>query len=362
MRRHSTALISLKKLALPQVFLGGESQCLAFSAASGTKHMVFAPAPEMFSDPVSLHAAWQAVGKKTHATGELVHLRFGGVRQSRILKGARNGAVIAEAEMAPPISSSRHPFASGRVLPAAVLRLFVYGTSSLRPASIGGAKLPAADLPKNYITADLEAAAGQIPARGRGFGGIDLVCLAEYEAGAWAAGQVGKPAAMPGSVQPMIILPWNMAHFGSIVPELLRRLATFHRPGAPFPAVVLMPFNDPGMSGMIGDLRKTIGKAAESPGEVLQTIFLVRVTHLRGLAWLKTLSRTVWVDGNDPESWWTMARFTAAGFDPVALPADEPIRIEADTPFGTLHFDTKIPALRMLPHLLASLQGTGRAG
>jgi hypothetical protein len=361
MRRHSAALVPLAKLALPQVFLGGESQCLAFAAAHPALagRMVFAPAPEMFSEPISLQAAWRASGQKPHAAGDMVHVRFGSVRDPRILKAAVNAAVIAEMPTPPPITTSHHPFASGRVLPSATQWLFVYGKQSLRPAAIGGAPLPATDLPKNCVTADLDAALAQKPARGRTQAGLDLVRLAEYDPGAWASGQVGKLAAMPGersgALQPVILLPWNIAHFGSIVPELLRRLATLGRPGACLPAVLLMPFNDPGLTGTIQDFRKAIAEAAQAPDEVLQSIFLARVTHLRGLARLKTISQTVWVDGNDPESWWTLARFAAAGFDAMRLPADEPIRITAQTPFGLLHVDTDIASRRALPHLLAGL-------
>jgi hypothetical protein len=252
------------------VFLGGESQCLAFAAAHPAlaQRLFFAPAPEMFSDPIGLQAAWRVAGVKLLSAQDMVHLRFGSVRDSRILKGARNGAVIAESDRAPPITTSHHPFACGRVLPAATQRLFVYGKQTLRPAPAGGAPLPATGLPKACVTADLEAASAQKPASGRAPTGIDLVRLAEYEAGAWASGQVAKPAAMLGVLQPIVLLPWNMAHFGSIVPELLRRLATFRRPGAPSLAVLVMPFNDPGLTGMIGALRKAIVQAAEEPDDV----------------------------------------------------------------------------------------------
>jgi hypothetical protein len=357
MRRHNAALIPLNKLALPQVFLGGESQCLAFAAAQPAfaSRMVFAPAPEMFSDPLGLHAAWRALGEKPHATGELVHLRFGSVRDSRILKGARNAAVVAETEAAPPITTSHHPFASGRVLPAAMQRLFVYGKQSLRPAPLGGTKLPATELPDHCVTADLMEAATQKPVRGRAAGGLDLVRLTEYEAGAWASG-AAMPGDAKGEARQMVLLPWNLAHFGSIVPEFLRRLAAFSDAGTPNFAILLMPFNEPGQTGMIGELRKTIKSTAAEPDAWLKTIFLARVTHLRGLAKLKKLSQTVWVDGNDPEAWWTLARFKSAGFDATELPADEPMRVEADTPFGSLLSDVAMPSARMLGALLAGPQ------
>jgi hypothetical protein len=363
MRRHAAALIPLSKLALPQVFLGGESQCMAFAAAQPglAGRLFFAPAPEMFADPISLQAAWRAAGEKPQSPGDVVHLRFGSVRDCRVLKGVRNAAVIAEATLPAPITTSHHPFASGHVLPHAMRRLYVYGKQALRPAATGGVALPCTELHESCVTADLAT----VSARARASGGLDLVRLAEYEDGAWASGQAGKPAAVPGETQQIVLLPWNMAHFGSVVPELLRRIASFHRPGTGFPAVLLMPFNDPGFTGRIQDLRKTIGAAAEEPDHVLRSIFLARVTHLRGLARLKALSPTVWVDGNDPEAWWSLARFATAGFDAACLPADERIRVDAHTPFGLLHYDAGIPAQRALRDLLARLhfrQGTGRPG
>jgi len=367
MRRHTAALLPLHKTTLPQVFLGGESQLLAFatSVPGLAGRLFFAPLPEMFSEPDSLHAAWRAAGHAAPEPGQTVHLRFGSVRDARILKNARNAAVIAEAHSAPPLTASHHPFASGQVLPAATERLFVYGPRTRRPNPIGKGALPETDLAESAVTADLDATPPRKPQRA----GLDLVRLAKYDAAAWAAGSMttqdndGLPAA---DTRPAVLLPWNMAHFGSIVPELLKRLATLRRPDAPIPAMVIMPFNYLGLTGIIRSLIADLRAAAAAPDALMNEMFIARVTRLPGLAMLKNLTRTVWIDGNDPESWWTHARFTAGGFEPILIdpgqsqpapnrfPADEPIRIEADTRFGPLSFDAKLPALRALPHLLAT--------
>ncbi len=366
MRRHAASLLPLDKAALPQVFLGGESQLLAFAASVPhlTGRMFFAPLPEIFSEPASLHAAWGAAGRAPPEPGHTVHLRFGSVREARILKDAVNAAVIAEASGAPPLTASHHPFASGQILPAAMERLFVYGPRTRRPHPIGKDKLPETDLPGSAVTADLDAAAARKPQRG----GLDLVRLAKYDAAAWAAGPVatcdddGLPAA---DTRPTVLVPWNMAHFGSVVPELLKRLATLRRPDAPIPVIVILPFNYLGLTGIIRTLIADLRAAAASPDALMNDMFIARVTRLPGIAILKNLSRTAWIDGNDPESWWTRARFTASGFDPILIdpgqsppdpnrfPADEPIRVEADTRFGPLSLDAKLPALRALPRLLA---------
>jgi hypothetical protein len=374
LRRHPASLLPLARLALPQVFLGGESQLLAFAAAAPALagRLFFAPLPEMFSDPASLAAAWRAVGQAALPPDQIGHLRFGSVREARILKPARNAAVVAEAETAPPLTASHHPFASGRVVPAATERIFSYGANGIRPRSIGGAALPATELPNGCIAADLQNASSKKPARRGTSAGLDLVKLANYSAGEWAAGHVNAPAgaAMPTEdaalpARKTVLLPWNMAHFGSIVPELLRRLATLRRPDAAIPTIVIMPFNYLGLTGIIRTLIATLRDAAAQPEHLMNEMFMARITHLRGLATLKSLSRTAWIDGNDPEHWWTMARFTAAGFDPVLIdpnadapktsqcfPADDPIRVEADTRFGPLSFDASLPSLRALPGLL----------
>jgi len=366
MRRHAAALLPLDKAALPQVFLGGESQLLAFAASVPhlAGRMFFAPLPEMFSEPASLHAAWRAAGCAPPEPGHTVHLRFGSVRDARMLTAARNATVIAEAGSAPPLTASHHPFASGQILPAATERLFVYGPHTRRPHLIGKGPLPETDLPAQAVTADLDAAAPRKTQRA----GLDIVRLAKYDAAAWAAGSIETqdndlPAA--ADKRPAVLMPWNLAHFGSVVPELLKRLATLRRPDAPIPVVVIMPFNYLGLTGIIRTLIAELRGAAAAPDALMNEMLIARVTRLPALAILKNLTRTVWIDGNDPESWWTHARFTASGFDPILIdpaqsqpapnrfPADDPIRIEADTRFGKLSFDAKVPALRALPHLLA---------
>jgi hypothetical protein len=374
MRRHSASLLPLEKAALPQVFLGGESQLLAYAAS--VPHMAgrlfFAPLPEMFGGPASLDAAWRAAGRTPPETGAVVHLRFGSVRDARILKGARNAAVVAEAQSAPPLTVSHHPFASGQMLPAATERLLVYGPHTRRPHPIGKGPLPESGLPGSAVTADLGVPAPRKPQRTGIEAGLDLVSLANYSAPDWAAGCVRSQAVdiMPAAdaalgARPSVLLPWNLAHFGSIVPELLKRLATLRRPDAPIPVVVIMPFNYLGLTGTIRTLIADLREAAEAPDPLMNEMFLARVTRLPGLGVLKNLSRVVWIDGNDPEGWWTLARFGASGFDPIVIdpdesqpdpgrfPADEPIRVEADTRHGTLSFDVRVPSLRALPHLLA---------
>jgi hypothetical protein len=136
LRRHIASVQPISQLALPQCLLGSEAQLLAFTAAQPdlADRMFFVPLPEMFSGPASMRALDLACGlDPAHrvAAPRLVHLRFGGTRSARVLKDARNALVLAENHRAPPITASRHPFATGLTVPATIRRVL---------AVIGGAR------------------------------------------------------------------------------------------------------------------------------------------------------------------------------------------------------------------------------
>ncbi len=394
LRRHGAALMPMGEVALPQVLLGAESQLLAFAASAEglAGRLFFAPFPEMFPDARSLRAAWRrAAGRDDAKSGgdedtRLVHLRFGSVRAARVLKGVRNGCVVAEAGGGVPLTASHHPFASGLVLPAAIRRLFVYGPAMIRPRSIEGHAIPASRLGPACVTADLRALRPG-PARPGAEAGLELVSLAEFRSFAWAAGPVrgrGARAELAEAGHPAVLLPWNMDHPGSIVPDLLERLARLHAPrprkpggrraAAPAPAqaprmprVILLPFNYVGQTGIIRRLIGRLREAAHDPEGLLSELFLARLGTLEAVATLRQVAGTAWVDGNDPEHWWTLARLAATGIaailiDPadeaapaggLRVAADEPLWVEAETRCGTLTLPACLPSLRALPGLLA---------
>jgi len=353
LRRHKAALVSMEQLVLPQVFLGGEAQLLAFVAASPAplrKKMMFAPLPEMFTSRASLPG-----------TGAVAHLRFGSVRESRVLKGVTNAAVLAEAESRPPLTASHHPFASGRLLPAAMSEVFVYGENCLRPRRIGGDELPVRVLPPECLDADIAAA----PRGGRAEG-LEMVALADFEDDTWLAGRTAKLPARALADGRAVLVPWNMAHIGSIIPLLLERLASLWQDGAVMPILVVLPFNYAGHEEGLPTLRKRLATATAHPASLLKNIFVGRVTHPRGLARLKKTLGNAWVDGNDPEHGWTIGRLIACGIDPVVIDpgvaglagvrriaADEAVWVESDTRYGPLSADVRLPSLRALPTLLA---------
>jgi hypothetical protein len=369
LRRQEAALLPVADLVLPQVLLGCESQLLAFAAAATdlAGRLYFAPMPEMFPGIAGLRACVRALAENSAARigPRTVHLRFGSVRSARVLKGIRNAAVIAEAESPPPLTASHHPFASGRTLPAAMRRLVLYRDDAARPRPIGGGVLPATTLPPGFVDADL---ARRPQAAGEPEQALDLACLLDFRSAAWAAGRVGPraPRARFAAAASTVLLPWNMDHPGSIVPALLERLLQLRLTSPAVPRIVLLPFNYIGQTGIIRRLAARLRHAADHPEAALADIYLARVTSLDAIPALRGVSRVAWVDGNDPEHWWSLARLAACGIDPILidpaesraagvarLAADEAIWVEGETRCGALTFAARLPSPRALPGLLA---------
>jgi hypothetical protein len=306
---------------------------------------VFAPLPEIFADPRSLARAWSGIGMTPPRTGDILHLRFGSVRTARLLKGARNAAVVAEAARPPPLATSGHPFASGLHLPAAMERIFAYAPLPAPPVRVDGSAFPLDLLPVACLDADLKRGRRKTSAAG-----LDIVSFADFDSSAWAAGPVSGPAALRDT--PLVLLPWNLDHPGSIVPDLLARVVRLQSPTAPQLRVLVLPFNYLGQTGII---RRLIAHVTAAAGDraALAHVAIGRLTSLASLPALRALSRTAWVEAGDPEHDWTMARLTAAGFSPVALAGGEDqIWVEAETRYGTLAYRPHIPSLRELAALL----------
>jgi len=361
-RRYHAAVQPISQLRLPQCLLGGEAQLTAFAAANPelAEKLFFAPMPEMFFSASSLRALWDATGAAP-ADGGIVHLRFGGTRNARVLKGARNGLVLAEDHEAPPLTASRHPFASGLVLPAHIRRVFAYRRRVTRPVALGSEATPMTPLPVACISADLERRGG---ARGRAAGtdGLEIVSLAEFRSLAWAAGPVRERsadlAASVGSRRrvPFVLLPWNLNHAGSAVPTLIERTLNLQSPARPALRLLVLPFNYPGQTGLIRRMIRHVRATTDGGAKALHGVFVGRLSALASLPALRRLARVAWVDGNDPEYDWTMRRLAACGIEPVLLPADDALTVSAETRFGLLHFDTRLPSVRILRRIIEEVR------
>jgi len=381
LRRHHAAVQPISQLSLPQCLLGGEAQLRAFAASlpNLAPRLFFMPLPELFSGPAS-HAALQVAVGDDHKVSRLVHLRFGGTRSARIMKAARNGLVLAENHRCLPITASRHPFASGLVLPADMRRVFAYDVAVPRPTVIGGEALSMTPIGAEAIAADLPGPKprGQLREK-TDRDGLEVVSLAEFRSNAWAAGPVRARsphlrAALAATAEdgaPFVLLPWNLDHPGSTVPALIERTLRLQALAAPALRLIVLPFNYPGQTGLIRRMIRQLRGKTEEGAEALPHVFVGRLTDLQSLPDLLALSRVAWVDGNDPEFDWTSRRLAACGIAPVLLAAgdtpappggmtvesDEEMTLEAETAFGLLHFRTQIPSLRALRKLLAMTRG-----
>ncbi len=367
LRRQHAAVLPIAQLALPQCLLGSEAQLLAFVAAQPelATRLFFVPLPEIFGSPASMAALASACGAA--GAGRLVHLRFGGTRSARVLKEARNALVLAEHHRAPPITASRHPFASGLVVPPSIRRVLALQPGQAIPTALGGQPLQVTLLTGDFAAADLHG-----PTLPEG-DGLDLVSFAEFRTNAWAAGtlrgtsahmQAARDAAARDQA-PFVLVPWNLDDFGSAVPALVARTLRLQRQDQPAVRLVIMPFNYPGQTGLIRRLIRQLRQNSENPTAILPQLFLGRLTSRAALPTLRRLARVAWVDGNDPEHDWTTKRLEAAGFAPVLLAAGDPPRpgtiqiaaddqltIAAETRFGLLHYHAQLPSLRALRALL----------
>jgi hypothetical protein len=267
-------------------------------------------------------------------------------------------------------------------------RVFVYGPEDTRPEAMGGEALPVSRLPAECITADLDLSRATRRAAGRRRRageleeehetaqdpGLDLVSFAEFRSGAWAAGTVrGRMAQLRAVLReargaqgpPFVLLPWNMDHPGSIVPELLSRLTRLAGPAGPWANVIVLPFNYLGQTGIIRRLIAQVREVAGSNERLLGQLHIGRLSRLDALKQLAAISSVAWIDGNDPEHAWTTARLAAAGLSPILLgttkpddpsphiPCEEAMAIQVETRYGELNFPVRVPALRDLPALLA---------
>jgi hypothetical protein len=374
LRRHTACFTPVSQLVLPQCLLGYEAQLAAFAAATPdlAPRMVFTPLPEIFAGPESLAPLAPLIGDAPHPGRKPVHLRFGSTRTARVMKPARNGAVLAEDHSMAPVTTSLHPFASGRILPATMRRLFTYGAPTDQYRNAAGGEIPATPLPPACITADLAAL---VPGADPDPLGLEVISFAEFRSAAWAAGPVRarspdlraaqRTAAADGA--PFVLIPWNLDDPGSIVPDFLIRLTKLQDVARPAVRMLLLPFNYPGQLGLIRRLIARVRNSADAPEALLANLFLGRLCQLQALPLLRAIGTVAWVDGNDPEHGWTCRRLAAAGIMPILLQpagvaapaamrcvsADEKIWIDAETRWGALTFASHMPSIRALPTILA---------
>src|ERR1700760_2201050 len=114
LRRHPAVLQRLSAEAFTQCLLGYEAQLLGFAASVPelARRTLFCAAPEILDQPASHEALWRFAGRAPAPMRRGVPRLLARSRSVRVIRGARNAAVIAEDHRAPARAASLHPFAS----------------------------------------------------------------------------------------------------------------------------------------------------------------------------------------------------------------------------------------------------------
>lgn len=434
---HSACAVPVGSLGPFQCLLGTEAQLAAFVAALGNRAapILVLPAPELFQAPESFAALRRlagamaggngagsnGAGKNEAGTSEAgtmalpggaLHLRFGPARTVRLLKGARTVAVLAEQPAVPPVALGEHPFGGG-LLPAGTAAALLYAAPAAVHAvaprrfdrrTADGAALPWSVLPDRFVTADLPDPQASAPDEALP-PGLQLQSLAAFDPN-WpdpdpdtdpaggscpdfaAATTASGPAGASGPAA--VLLPWNLDHPGSIVPDLLRKLVRLGsgQPGGCIP--VLLPFNGgsagleavataarawragssvPGPTGHPASLRPGPMPPPLVAPPLAAPAFVIRVTAIEAAAGLRHRIPFAWLDGGDPEHGWTLRRLAALGLRTVTLrppglppagldvTADERLPLTVRDAAGPRLYRSAAVTARRLPALMAITRG-----
>lgn len=384
------ATLPIAHYAGEQVLLGFEAQLRSFGhmMRQHGRPVAFTPLPEIFATPRSL-AALIPERASPDSAPEILHLRFGPARSARVLKGSRNMMVLADDPVRLPIDDAIHPLGTGTCLPSPFCTVFTYAPRRLHPIFAGSTLLQEHLLPQPFVRADIdrEAMVGGPDGAPEPFhhwsriAGLHVTSFAEYQPATWsnpgtASGTGGaawrRALALANTRAPwrsgFIMVPWNLAHPASIVPDLIRKLSR----GAPLEDagrwIVLFPFNaTPLSASRIDEVVATIRDLAGGRAGVLRSFFLARLTSLQDAYRLRHIFPLAWLEEDDPESAWTRRRLTCLGIPigllgPVddveascrfAVAGDEPIRLRVSDNFGEHSFPARSLSVRQLATLLA---------
>jgi|GEM_PF-1486866 len=341
-----------------QRLFGFEAQLSALSAMlSGIgQRLLFVPAPELFAAPSSYRPFERFIAPERSNVG-LVHLRLGMARHARLLKGARNVMLSAEAEILPPLGPQSHPFASGQVVPSGFAEQFVYYPEQMPLRRFGNREFARAVLPAGAAMTDVREALARHPAMepaeaaeitpklcaARGLFGCSF---AEFDAEEWRGTEPARMTAhsadwrrafalaresgtggMPA--HPFILLAWNLGNPASMLPALVLRLCrSEHLRNSPL-RVVLFPFNETWETAQaVPQLVEQVRNETLRP-QILRSVFLARLSRPEALPLLPALFACGWIEGADPERFFTLARLNALRIPAMMLASPEEFRFSS---------------------------------
>ncbi len=338
------AVVPLADCLPRQVLFGWEAQMQAFASQIATlgRTLFVVPAPEIFSSRESHAHIARATG--WDGRGALTHLRFGMPYFARVVKGAHNVMVLAEHRITTPLTPTHHPFGGGNRLPTAMAQLLLYQPQSFLPRRSNGGAIASECLAAGFAIADLPPP----PARGAAArvvgsdaSGLIVRSFAEYDPAAWQQppAAVVPPALLDwrgvvamrevarerGEAVPrMIMVPWNLAHPASIIPDLVEKLAHSGGLAATIGRLVLFPYNE--TTDSAGQITAVIENARQllhaAPAD-LRHLFIARLASHRAAATLASLFEIAWLEADAPDRLWTERRLMALGL-PTALLATAP--------------------------------------
>jgi len=301
--------------------LGWDAQLLGFGAAlreCGAACLV-TPAPEMFFTPVSWAAAVRSAGIAVPDLRQIVHIRFGGGRFARVLRGVPNFLAVAEAGWNNIMAPGAHPFRNHDTAPQAIRAMLDLcgGAGPLRRPD--GTAIERLTVPEDLLAAGIPAPLDETrPLRPADFDGLEICGAADFDAARWNSPFQARRLMLDFNANSLslarrlVLLPWNLANPVGCVPDLAKKLLRVLGGDAGY--VVLLPFNAAGPVG--GQLAPVIEKFTPP---VPENLLIARVTGLAAANLLRRLGATAWIDGLDPEAAWTQTRLEACGIPCIRL-------------------------------------------
>ena len=285
-------------------------------------------APEIYSR----HASDRQSALKLSDSRPNVHVRFGTLRDFRLLRGARNIAFLAGGDDV-LADHGKHPFASGTIAPHALDGAIVLDDKRRPLLRLNGGNLAVLNLPigsfdpaPSALPQDTDAAASR----------MCIQTASSFDKNAWRRTQLEFPETDLALFQDRmargtaVLLPWNLSHPGSIVPHILEH-AQFLYENSRLPIDLwVLPYNDSpvGMASFIEHMQRWqhTPELAEAP------IFFVRPRTRQAGAYLARQCARAWIDPTDPEWKPTIRQVHALGlpFNLLAPPPDAPRGVELD--------------------------------
>lgn len=385
---YAAALVPMAACRLTQRLFGYEAQLSAFAAAlrDGGCSPFFTPAPELFSTTESYRHLAYLAGVEGRLPG-VIHVRFGMASHVRLLKNAENLVVLAERHVCRPVRPTLHPFGAGDWLPAGVSRVLMYDGLQSGASRLGGESVPIDLLSPDYITVDIEQALEGARAAEpdtlaeRGRHGLRLASLAEYDPLTWGDQPSDGGASrdwrgvLAGAAQQagFIMVPWNLGHPASIIPDLVLKLCRSAGLRADC-AVVLFPYNaTPFGLRPLSDLLLRLRDRLAGATLPLRRVFIGRLHSLDAVSRLPALFRLAWLEAGDPEWRWNRARLAALGIRAAVIGgaeegpdlafsagSDETLEITVSDQFGDRLYVVPTLSVRGLAALAARSAATMR--